>query len=103
MNVKRLVTSFLSGAVLSAFAAMPAMAQESDPSKEQFIPVLTYKTGPFAAGGSGVAGGMEDYLLFPVQGFVKYWPMARNFLLSFLVLKLQRFCPNITRLCNIML
>ena len=62
MNVKRLVTSFLSGAVLSAFAAMPAMAQESDPSKEQFIPVLTYKTGPFAAGGSGVAGGMEDYL-----------------------------------------
>jgi len=63
MNVKRLVTSFLSGAVLSAFAAMPAMsADESDPSKEQFIPVLTYKTGPFAAGGSGVAGGMEDYL-----------------------------------------
>ena len=62
MNVKRLVTSFLSGAVLSAFAVMPAMAQESDPSKEQFVPVLTYKTGPFAAGGSGVAGGMEDYM-----------------------------------------
>ena len=62
MNVKRLVTSFLSGVVLSAFAVMPVMAQESDPSKEQFVPVLTYKTGPFAAGGSGVAGGMEDYM-----------------------------------------
>ncbi|MCS5555603.1 MAG: ABC transporter substrate-binding protein [Arenicellales bacterium] len=62
MNVKRLVTSFLSGAVLSAFAAMPAMAQESDPSKEQFIPLLSYKTGPFGASGSGVIGGLEDYL-----------------------------------------
>ena len=62
MNVKRLVTSFLSGVVLSAFVVMPVMAQESDPSKEQFVPVLTYKTGPFAAGGSGVAGGMEDYM-----------------------------------------
>ena len=62
MNVKRLVTSFLSGAVLSAFAAMPAMAQESDPSKEQYIPLLSYKTGPFGASGSGVIGGLEDYL-----------------------------------------
>ena len=62
MSVRKLCIFLFSGVALSAFAAMPAMAQESDPSKEQFVPVLTYKTGPFAAGGSGFAGGFEDYM-----------------------------------------
>jgi branched-chain amino acid transport system substrate-binding protein len=29
---------------------------------EQFIPALIYRTGPYAAGGSGFFGGMEDYM-----------------------------------------
>ncbi|MGE4634618.1 MAG: ABC transporter substrate-binding protein [Arenicellales bacterium] len=63
MKVKRLVIPFISGLALSALFAAPTMAaEESDPTKEQFIPVLTYKTGPFAAGGSGQAGGWEDYM-----------------------------------------
>ena len=41
MNVKKLIVTFLSGMVLSAFAAIPAMAQEEDPTKEQFIPMPT--------------------------------------------------------------
>ncbi len=63
MKVKRLVIPFISGLALSALFVAPGMAaEESDPTKEQFIPVLTYKTGPFAAGGSGFAGGYEDYM-----------------------------------------
>ncbi|MEE8556158.1 MAG: ABC transporter substrate-binding protein [bacterium] len=30
---------------------------------EQFIPILIYRTGPFAPGGSGIGGGYEDYLV----------------------------------------
>ncbi len=31
---------------------------------EQFIPMLVYRTGPYAAGGSGFFGGFEDYLAY---------------------------------------
>jgi branched-chain amino acid transport system substrate-binding protein len=34
-----------------------ASAQE----KEQWLPLLCYRTGPYAPGGSGICGGMEDY------------------------------------------
>lgn len=34
-----------------------AWAQE----KEQWMPLLCYRTGPYAPGGSGLCGGMEDY------------------------------------------
>ena len=61
MNVKKLIVSLISGMVLSAFAAIPAMAQEEDPTKEQFIPMPPYLTGPFAAGGSGNSAGTIDY------------------------------------------
>ena len=40
--------------VLAPFAATQAQ-------DEQFIPALVYRTGPYAAGGSGFFGGMEDY------------------------------------------
>ena len=40
--------------VLGPFAATQAQ-------DEQFIPALVYRTGPYAAGGSGFWGGMEDY------------------------------------------
>ena len=41
--------------VLTPFAATQAQ-------NEQFIPALVYRTGPYAAGGSGFWGGMEDYM-----------------------------------------
>lgn len=65
MRLPKVFGSLLSVAVMAAVAA-PVLAQEkeeSDPTKEQFVPVITYRTGPFAAGGSGLASGMEDYMV----------------------------------------
>jgi len=45
-------------ALLLALAAPIAHAQ----AKEQFVPANFYWVGPYAAGGSGIAGGMLDYL-----------------------------------------
>jgi branched-chain amino acid transport system substrate-binding protein len=36
--------------------------QPADPNKEQFVPILIYRTGPYAAGGSGIMGGFMDYM-----------------------------------------
>jgi branched-chain amino acid transport system substrate-binding protein len=41
-------------------AAAFALAQAQP--KEQFVPAMFYWVGPYAAGGSGIAGGMLDYL-----------------------------------------
>ena len=49
------VWSGLLGIALLA-AASTAVAQN-----EQFLPVLSYRVGPYAAGGSGYYGGAIDY------------------------------------------
>jgi branched-chain amino acid transport system substrate-binding protein len=41
---------------MGLLAAIPASAQN-----EQFIPILSYRVGPYAAGGSGYFGGAIDY------------------------------------------
>ena len=46
------------GAAASALASAPAMAQ----AKEQFFPVLVYRTGPYAPNGVPFANGYVDYL-----------------------------------------
>ena len=64
MRLYKLSVSFLAAVVAAAVLATPSLAEEkkkADPTKEQFIPILTYRTGPFAAGGSGNAGGTIDY------------------------------------------
>ena len=39
--------------------------------KTQFFPILAYRTGPFAAGGSGFSSGLEDFMeLRNLQGGV---------------------------------
>ncbi len=51
---------FTAGAVVAGIAAgfaLPAVAQDSI-----YIPLLTYRTGPFASSGVGIADGMHDYL-----------------------------------------
>ena len=45
-------------ASLALTAATSVMAQ----SKEQFIPVLSYRTGPYAPNGTPWANGFVDYL-----------------------------------------
>jgi len=54
----------VSGLVLSG----QALAEEE---KTQFFPILAYRTGPFAAGGSGFSSGLEDFMeLRNLQGGV---------------------------------
>lgn len=59
MNIKRLIVI----AGTAAAVALPALATRAVAAEnEQFIPMLAYRTGPYAAGGSGIFGGYEDYL-----------------------------------------
>src|SRR5205814_1550568 len=45
----------------AALLALGAAGAHAQP-KEQFVPANFYWVGPYAAGGSGIAGGMLDYL-----------------------------------------
>ena len=64
MRFQKLSLSLLCAAIIAATgtATLAQEKKEADPTKEQFIPVLTYRSGPFAAGGSGLASGWEDYM-----------------------------------------
>jgi branched-chain amino acid transport system substrate-binding protein len=53
MVLKRLVL----GAVTSLALALPAIAQDG-----LYVPLFTYRTGPFSGSGSFIADGMRDYL-----------------------------------------
>ncbi len=53
MKIKHLALA----AVASLALAAPALAQES-----VFVPLFTYRTGPFAGSGISIANGMHDYL-----------------------------------------
>ena len=61
--------------VLAAgFVVMAGQAMAAEEKKEplkQYIPVISYWTGPFAAGGSGIGGGWEDFMeLMNLEGGV---------------------------------
>ncbi len=52
---------------LALSAGLPAGAQQKGAAAkggagEQFVPILIYRTGPYAAGGTGIFGGMMDYM-----------------------------------------
>jgi branched-chain amino acid transport system substrate-binding protein len=53
----KLLKSVLLGAAIAG-SASAAMAQ----AQEQYIPILSYRVGPYAAGGSGFFGGAIDYM-----------------------------------------
>ena len=53
MRIQRIFALLLAAAVAGGAAAQP---------KEQFIPANFYWVGPYAAGGSGISGGLLDYL-----------------------------------------
>ena len=56
--MKRYLTMTALAAVTTfAATAMPAQAQDS-----VYVPLLTYRTGPFAGSGIHIANGMHDYL-----------------------------------------
>ena len=54
-------------------AMVPAQSQAAEKKEvlKQYMPILLYRTGPFAAGGSGIGSGWEDYMeLRNMQGGV---------------------------------
>ena len=58
MKLKSICLGLLAGAIVAtSWSVAPAAAAD----KEQFMPILIYRTGPYAAGGTGLGGGMEDY------------------------------------------
>lgn len=53
------LNKFLLSLAAFVFVTTPFATTQAD---EQFIPMLAYRTGPYAAGGSGIFGGFQDYL-----------------------------------------
>lgn len=54
--------TFASLAAAGLALLMPPLSAAAQDGDEQFIAMLAYRTGPYAAGGSGIFGGYEDYL-----------------------------------------
>jgi branched-chain amino acid transport system substrate-binding protein len=58
--IRNSMTKWLAG--LAAGVAVGAAVSTSALAQEQYIPILSYRVGPYAAGGSGFFGGVIDYL-----------------------------------------
>ena len=58
MSLKKLALALLLVPVLGAPLGISRVVAQN----EQFIPMIAYRTGPYAAGGSGFFSGYEDYL-----------------------------------------
>jgi branched-chain amino acid transport system substrate-binding protein len=62
MQWRKALRVLCAAAILVSIIIVPVLAQQADPTKEQFVPILIYRTGPYAAGGSGIMGGFMDYM-----------------------------------------
>ena len=68
MGRKFIFTIFALTLLISLVLTGQALAEDE---KTQFMPILAYRTGPFAAGGSGFSSGIEDFMeLRNMQGGV---------------------------------
>ena len=68
MGRKLIFTIFALTLLSSLMLTGQALAEDE---KTQFFPILAYRTGPFAAGGSGFSSGLEDFMeLRNLQGGV---------------------------------
>jgi branched-chain amino acid transport system substrate-binding protein len=66
---RKLIFSLFALVLLNCLV-LPGQAPAAD-EKTQYFPVLAYRTGPFAAGGSGFSSGLEDFMeLRNLQGGV---------------------------------
>jgi len=62
---RKLFIGFLGLVLLASFVMVSGQALAAEKKKEgptQFVGLLIYRTGPFAAGGSGTGSGMEDFM-----------------------------------------
>ncbi|MBI3454048.1 MAG: ABC transporter substrate-binding protein [Rhodospirillales bacterium] len=62
MGLFRLATGLFAAVALAAPLTIAAPTPAGAQASEQFVPVLIYRTGPYAAGGTGIFGGMMDYM-----------------------------------------
>jgi len=71
---RKFMLIFLTLVLVVCFAMVSGQAMAEEKKKEplkQYLPLLVYRTGPFQAGGSGTAGGWEDYYnLLNIKGGV---------------------------------
>lgn len=58
MNLRKLVF----GAVAAAFVAVPVAVETATAEETAFLPMLTYRTGPYSVSGIPLANGFADYL-----------------------------------------
>ncbi|MCP4665028.1 MAG: ABC transporter substrate-binding protein [Deltaproteobacteria bacterium] len=60
---RKLFISIFALVLLAGFVLVSGQAMAAEEKKpEQFVGILAYRTGPFAAGGSGFSSGMEDFM-----------------------------------------
>ena len=62
MNLKKLVLGAGAAAMLATGIAASSTAMADGHAKGIYIPLLTYRTGPFAGSGTPTANGLHDYL-----------------------------------------
>jgi branched-chain amino acid transport system substrate-binding protein len=66
---RKFIFTLIALVLLGSPVMMPGQALAED--QTQFFPILAYRTGPFAAGGSGFSSGVEDFMeLRNIQGGV---------------------------------
>jgi branched-chain amino acid transport system substrate-binding protein len=62
MKFARLAKLVLGAIAMAAPLALSEPAPANAQTNEQFVPILIYRTGPYAAGGTGIFGGLMDYM-----------------------------------------
>ena len=58
MRIKAMVL----GAAIGAMAGVPAFVSTASAEDTIYVPLFSYRTGPFAGSGTPIANGMHDYL-----------------------------------------
>jgi branched-chain amino acid transport system substrate-binding protein len=60
--VRKLLCGIFVVILIAGFIMVSDQAMAAEEKPEQFVGILAYRTGPFAAGGSGFSSGMEDFM-----------------------------------------
>lgn len=57
---RKIIFTIFALVLVASFVMLPGQAMAEE--KTQFVGILAYRTGPFAAGGSGYSSGVEDFM-----------------------------------------
>jgi branched-chain amino acid transport system substrate-binding protein len=59
---RKLISIIFVMVLVASFTIVSNQAMAAEEKPKQFVGILAYRTGPFAAGGSGFSSGMEDFM-----------------------------------------